>query len=221
MYIYRLVFLLVLAIYIFSPGITGWWVSPGRAWYQPFGVWFALIGLAAELDSLRRPYRQILQKLPIAACSLGTDREILIWNSAMEALTGIQADDSVGATLETLPQPWQQLLQDFHESAEQHQPRSRVEVGGKPHWFSLHQSAIAGPQHPEGGTVILLEDRTETRRLEEELIHSERLASVGRLAAGVAHEVGNPVTGIAGGFRHTDQRRNTGWSRACPGHRRG
>jgi signal transduction histidine kinase len=33
--------------------------------------------------------------------------------------------------------------------------------------------------------------------LEEELLHSERLASIGRLAAGVAHEIGNPVTGIA------------------------
>jgi len=38
---------------------------------------------------------------------------------------------------------------------------------------------------------------TETQLLEEELVHSERLASIGRLAAGVAHEIGNPVTGIA------------------------
>ena len=44
---------------------------------------------------------------------------------------------------------------------------------------------------------MLLEDLTETRMLEAELAHSERLASVGRLAAGVAHEIGNPVTGIA------------------------
>ena len=33
--------------------------------------------------------------------------------------------------------------------------------------------------------------------LEQELLHSERLASVGRMSAGVAHEIGNPVTGIA------------------------
>ncbi len=44
---------------------------------------------------------------------------------------------------------------------------------------------------------MLLEDVTETQLLEQELVHSERLASVGRLAAGVAHEIGNPITGIA------------------------
>jgi signal transduction histidine kinase len=43
----------------------------------------------------------------------------------------------------------------------------------------------------------LLEDLTSVQTLEDELAHSERLASIGRLAAGVAHEIGNPVTGIA------------------------
>jgi signal transduction histidine kinase len=45
--------------------------------------------------------------------------------------------------------------------------------------------------------VILVEDLTEMQVLEAELTHSERLASIGRLAAGVAHEIGNPLTGIA------------------------
>jgi signal transduction histidine kinase len=43
---------------------------------------------------------------------------------------------------------------------------------------------------------MLLEDLTDLEILEAELAHSDRLASIGRLAAGVAHEIGNPVTGI-------------------------
>ncbi|MDE0931000.1 MAG: HAMP domain-containing sensor histidine kinase, partial [Halioglobus sp.] len=46
-------------------------------------------------------------------------------------------------------------------------------------------------------TVIMVEDITDIELLEEELLQNERLASIGRLAAGVAHEIGNPVTGIA------------------------
>ena len=45
--------------------------------------------------------------------------------------------------------------------------------------------------------MILVEDITSFELLEKELLHNERLASIGRLAAGVAHEIGNPVTGIA------------------------
>ena len=45
--------------------------------------------------------------------------------------------------------------------------------------------------------VVLLENHSEIFKLESELAHSERLASIGRLATGVAHEIGNPVTGIA------------------------
>src|SRR5690606_11043878 len=59
----------------------------------------------------------------------------------------------------------------------------------------LHKTADEGAHL--GTRVVVVEDITETDRLTQELMHSERLASTGRLAAGVAHEIGNPVTGIA------------------------
>src|SRR5690606_18424810 len=62
-----------------------------------------LTGLAAELDALRRYHRQTLQDLPMGVCSLAEDNEILMWNRALQALTGVEADGVVGSRLESLP----------------------------------------------------------------------------------------------------------------------
>jgi hypothetical protein len=55
MYIYRLVFLLVLAIYVFSPNILDWWISSGSAWYSPYLIWAGLIAIGIWLEWRRNP----------------------------------------------------------------------------------------------------------------------------------------------------------------------
>jgi PAS domain S-box-containing protein len=159
-----------------------------------------LQGLAAELDALRRYHRQILHELPLGVCSLGPDGEVVIWNHAMERLSGLSAREVSGAALTELRDPWDGLLRGFVNAHEQHLYKLQVSIRGRPRWFNLHKAAIADPNplvQSRGGLVVLVEDLTERQTLEAELTHSERLASIGRLAAGVAHEIGNPLTGIA------------------------
>ncbi|WP_339490359.1 sensor histidine kinase [Pseudomonas sp. EL_65y_Pfl2_R95] len=157
-----------------------------------------LTGLAAELDALRRYHRQTLQELPMGVCSLAKDQEILMWNKAMEELTDIPAQRVVGSRLNTLTEPWCSLLTNFIELPDQHLHKHPLTEDGMIRWLSLHKAAIIEPLAPgNSGLVILLEDMTDTQVLEDKLVHSERLASIGRLAAGVAHEIGNPITGIA------------------------
>lgn len=55
MYIYRLVFLLVLGIYIFSPIIVDWWVAPDSVWYRPYVIWALIIGVSMWLETHRGP----------------------------------------------------------------------------------------------------------------------------------------------------------------------
>jgi Na+/proline symporter/nitrogen-specific signal transduction histidine kinase len=174
-----------------------------------------LRGLSADLDNLRRYHRQILLDLPLGVCTIDKLRTVTIWNLAMEVMTGLRARDAVGVPLHRLPAPWGHLLAGFATATDEHIYHLEVIHENSKRWFNLHKAAIPGPMpvdHPveEARTsqVILMEDLTNLETLEAELAHSERLASIGRLAAGVAHEIGNPVTGIASlaqNLRHEEE----------------
>ncbi len=152
-------------------------------------------GMAGELDALRRFHRQILYDLPIGVCSLGRDMEIQHWNRAIMELTGIHA---AGSYLSSLPEPWRTLLIDFVQGNTPHIYRRKIDCLGKPLWVSLNRALIGGEHWLlDESQVIVIEDVTSIHMLESQLAHSERLASIGQLAAGVAHEIGNPVTAIA------------------------
>lgn len=174
-----------------------------------------LRGLSADLDNLRRYHRQVLLDLPLGVCTIDQLRTVNIWNLAMEVMTGVRAQDAVGVPLKRLPEPWGHLLGGFASAADEHIYHLELAHENSKRWFNLHKAAIPGPvpvDHPveEARTsrVILMEDLTNLETLEAELAHSERLASIGRLAAGVAHEIGNPVTGIASlaqNLRHEEE----------------
>lgn len=59
---------------------------------------------------------------------------------------------------------------------------------------------ITAPVRDESGQIYryirLIQDVTELKKLEEQIVNSEKLASIGRLAAGIAHEIGNPLTSV-------------------------
>jgi len=162
-----------------------------------------LQGLSAALDNLRRYHRQILLDLPLGVCTIDPEQTVLTWNLAMEVMTGLDTPSTLGRRLAALPAPWGETLAGFALSQDQHVHHMELRLGPRLHWFNFHKADTFDPMLPaeesisRTGTVILLEDLTSLENLEAELAHTDRLASVGRLAAGVAHEIGNPVTGIA------------------------
>ncbi len=172
-----------------------------------------LHGLTRELDTLQRYQRQILEDLPLGACALGQEGEIILWNQAMEACTGIRGAAAIGYPLSHLPHPWNELLAGFARASDSHVYRTQIQAEGRTRWFNLHKAVITDTSisgvTEAPGMVILVEDLTQMETLEAELAHSDRLASVGRLAAGLAHEIGNPLTGItsiAQNLRYEEER---------------
>lgn len=154
-----------------------------------------LTGLAGDLDKLRRHHRETLTRLPVGLCAVSSDAEIVLWNDHMAQLTHIDAASVIGSTIDDLPRAWRRLLSDFLVSADSSWQRETIEDQGRKRWISLHQTS------PDLGLrderIIVAEDVTASYLSESKLSHQQRLASIGRLAAGMAHEIGNPVTGIA------------------------
>ncbi len=156
-----------------------------------------LTGLAAELDELRRYHRQVLQDLPTAVCSVDQDQIIRTWNQAMQEVTGIESGLVVGAEITGLPEPWRELLNTFIYDDSTHRLKEELVLDDKNILVNLHKASIINYPKEKGDLVIVVEDITESQLIEDQLIHNERLASIGQFAAGIAHEIGNPVTGIA------------------------
>lgn len=143
-----------------------------------------LDGLAAELDAARRWLRDLVEELPLGTCVLDPAGAILFGNRALLELMGPEVATIAGLPPSRLPAPWNEALVPGGE------PSRQIATDGR--HLSIHWRALAG-----GGHVFLVEDQTERRALEAHLAHADRLASIGRFAAGVAHEVGNPLTGIS------------------------
>lgn len=152
-----------------------------------------LRGLAAELNHLRRFHRQILQDLPVGVCSLGAHREVLLWNERMADIAKLPADAVLGARIDELPPPWDALFARLIDAETPHLYKQQLSLAGRRRWLNLHKESVGDAD----SLVLLVEDLTEQQQLEAELAHSARLASIGTLASGVAHEIGNPLTGIS------------------------
>ena len=158
-----------------------------------------LQGAPAELEAYRRYLRRVLEDLPLGVCALGPDRDVVIWNRVLEQCSGLVAHDAVGVRLDALPGALPGAIRAF-VAGTRSQEEVHVQLERGERAFSLSRSQVrepgsAGPETP--GLVVLVEDLTERKLLAAQVAHQDRLASMGRLAAGVAHEIGNPLTGIA------------------------
>lgn len=68
--------------------------------------------------------------------------------------------------------------------------------GMKDRYFQVTTAPVKSADGEIHGYIRLVQDVTEMKKMEEQMIHSEKLASLGRLTAGITHEIGNPLTSV-------------------------
>ncbi|MBT8470830.1 MAG: PAS domain S-box protein [Deltaproteobacteria bacterium] len=145
-------------------------------------------------QAARRYLSQLMSELPVGVCTVDDHEDVVVWNAQLVRMSGLDEDDICGHPMQDIPDPWWPL---FDELA--HQPTGSVierEYDLGDGTIELRAQTATIPGESEEGRVFVVEDVTALRQLERHVAHKDRLSSIGTLASGVAHEVGNPLTGI-------------------------
>jgi PAS domain S-box-containing protein len=141
-----------------------------------------------NLAYLKEFSENIIESAPAGIVTIDSSLKVKYWNREMETITGIKKSAAFNASIMGLL-PWitKEMLTSSKLNETVVQSRSMQ-------WFKINISPF---KDPSGGFVVIVEDITVKKKMEEQLLHSSKLASIGRLTAGISHEIGNPLASIS------------------------
>ena len=150
----------------------------------------------------------IIRSITSGLITLDSERRVILFNPAAEGIFGIPAKEAIFRNIaEVLPciQPHIERTEDGSPSGSRRRQEfidiDYVRPDGKKVFLRCSVSPLSFPDGVERGEILSFQDLTELKKIEEEMKRVEGLALIGELAAGIAHEVRNPLASISGSIQ--------------------
>lgn len=159
--------------------------------------------LRRESLHLRDYLEKLLEHANIPVLVVGRDRGIRVVSSAFGRITGLDRQGLVGKDVLHLASQSDRVrvLSAFVNALRGREaPPFELRLpkaGGRQARLQFTLAPILDSEGRVAGVIAIGQDRTEVRELEGQVIHAEKLATLGQLAAGIVHEINNPLTSIS------------------------
>ncbi len=152
--------------------------------------------LFTEVQNAKIYNEILLQNLTTGVIAADADGRITVFNNEAEQITGSKSKDLLDGSVEDLPASIRDLVQETLHSKERAENRELILESSEGVVVRASSSIFHGQQGEMLGVLVVLTDITALKRLELQIRRSDRLASLGTLSAGMAHEIKNPLVSI-------------------------
>jgi len=152
-----------------------------------------------EMKRMRVYLQNVIDSMPSVLVGVDTEGVVTHWNAEAARMTGLREQESKGRHIgDVLPQLQQQLEKVRAAIREGHALENERFVVHSQEEGLQHFDLMIYPLVANGtkGAVVRLDDVTTRVQIEEMMVQTEKMMSVGGLAAGMAHEINNPLGGI-------------------------
>ena len=190
-YPFSKLFLTVLAFYL-AGYLTGYLAEEARS-------------RGSELRKTQEDYsrleafnRYVIQSIQSGLLTIDLKEKITFLNQAGEKILGISISQFRDRPVTDL---FPEMKKDIYRELNSRMETAFQRPDGEEIQLGLSTSPLKDHENTEVGKIIIFQDLTQIKEMEESMRRSEKLATIGQLAAGIAHEIRNPLASISGAIQ--------------------